>query len=87
MQKRTLTTIGLIILISCAPFWVYLSALALATILIPFYFEAIILAFLIDVLYGAHIHTTISFVFPFAIIFCILVMFSLPIRERLRVGY
>ena len=84
MTRRTLVTIIICIAVAVFPYWVYIPALVLAILMFPFYWEGIIFAFLIDVLYGNLSHTGISFVFPFAIFASVLVLVLLPLREQIR---
>jgi hypothetical protein len=83
-MNRRFVTIVLIVLILAFPYWLYLPALLLAAVLLPFYAEAIVFAFIIDVLYGTRIHSGVSFAFPFAIIAACVVLIMLPIQKRLR---
>jgi hypothetical protein len=85
MNKRIVSTIIVLIAISAFPYWIYIPLLFLAIILFPFYWEGIIMAFLIDVLYGGYSHAGISFVYPFAIFASVLVLLALPIRDRIRI--
>lgn len=84
MNKRLICTIVLVIALMAFPYWIYLPLIFVASIVFPFYWEGIILAFLVDVLYGVQTHSTISFVYPFAIIASIIILVMLPIRERIR---
>jgi len=70
--------ISLLIFISIIllPWWVYLPMLFMAMVLIPNYWPAIILGFLVDTLYGQGILTgLISF---------LILMVLMPIRDRIR---
>jgi len=87
MNKRTSVSIILLVLVGVTPFWVYIPALMLSVIFIPLYFEAILFAFLIDVLYGSQTHIGLSLAFPFATLVCLFLIMSIPLRERLRLGY
>jgi hypothetical protein len=84
-MKRVLITLSLLLSILVLPYWLYVPAIALTSIYIPYYIEAVILAFLIDVLYGGSTHTTITFAFPFAIGFSLLLIILVPLRSRLRI--
>lgn len=85
MSYRTITLISIIVLILAFPFWLYIPCLVLATLYFPFFYESILLGFLIDVLYGIHIRSGVSFMFPFAITFSLLVIVLLSTRKYLRV--
>lgn len=84
MNHRLLGTIIVFIAVVAFPYWIYIPVLIVAILMFPFYWEGIIFAFLIDVLYGSFSHTGISFAFPFAIGASILVLALLPLRERIR---
>lgn len=84
MNKRLLLSLGLLFLILFTPYYLYLLALVLVTIFVPFYWESIFLGFLIDCLYGPYSHVAFSFRFPVGFTAFILVILLLPIRERLR---
>jgi hypothetical protein len=84
MNQRLLTTIALCVAILAFPYWVYIPALVLSTFIFKFYWEGIVLAFLIDILYGHSSHMGISLAFPFAIYASIFVLILLPLHERIR---
>jgi hypothetical protein len=66
------------------PYWVYVPVLFVAIVLIPFFWEGIVLGFLIDVLYGSGVEAFPSFVSPFALAALIGVIIMLPVRNYLR---
>ena len=74
----------LVLLIIFAPFWLYLPALFLSIVYFDYFVEGIVLALVIDVVYGPAGHS-ILFGFPFAIISAVLVLISIIVRERLRI--
>lgn len=76
MTRRTLGTIVVLISILILPYWVYLPVLFISIIFFPLYWEGILFAFLIDILYGGEIKTAL-----YALIVLIVL---LPIRENLR---
>jgi hypothetical protein len=73
-----------IVLILAFPAWVYIPIVTLGIGIFDFYWEGIILAFFIDVLYGTRVHMGISLFFPFALGAAALVLLLLPIKQRLR---
>jgi hypothetical protein len=87
MNKRTLASIALVVAILAFPYWVYIPMLVAFVAVFPFYFEAIIMAFMIDVLYGARAYSGISFFFPFALITSLLVIMILPVKQYFRLHY
>lgn len=81
MTIRISLSLITLVLILTTPYWIYLPVLFLAIVLLPFFWEGILYAFIIDILYGAGegFYAT-----PFALI-VFLIMLVLPfIRTRLR---
>lgn len=76
-----------IILISTIflPYWVYLPFLLAAMIFFPFFWEGILLAFVIDILYGRGIESLPELISPMAFSAMLILMAVMPLRERLRV--
>ena len=85
MMKRLLISLPVLLVIIFLPYWVYLPLLLAGLVLIPLYWEGLILAFLIDVLYGSAAHPGISFNFTFALVSLIIILIMIPIRKRLRI--
>ena len=83
MNKRILLTAGLFLCVVFLPYWVYVPAVLAALVLLPFYWEAVPLALVADVLYGGA-HPAFDLGFPFAIMALLLVLVMIPARERLR---
>lgn len=83
-MERSLLTLGLVILILIAPYWIYLPAIFIAAVYMRFYWQAVPLGFLIDVFYGIHPLDGSVFGFPFAIALSFLVIIFIPLREKLR---
>ena len=83
MKGRNFVTLLLVAMVLWSPFWVYASALVVVCMFFPFYFEAIILGFLIDVLYRSHEVSGITF-FPHALGFTLFIILLIPLKERLR---
>lgn len=87
MNGRNIVTIILCLFILSFPYWVYVPLLVVGIVIFPFYFEAILLAFIIDVLYGTRAYIGFSFVFPFASIVALLVVMVLPVRRYFRIDH
>jgi hypothetical protein len=81
---RLAGTIFMVLLIFFAPAWLYLPAILLGILFFPFFVEAIIMAFLIDLLYGPARHGQAFFGFPLAVLASLLVLLAILFRERLR---
>lgn len=84
MRTRIITTILILLSVFFLPYWIYVPALVLFSVLFPLYIEAIVLAFLIDVLYGGRALFPLSFQYPFAIGFSLVLIMLLPLRSKLR---
>ncbi len=75
--------LGLIIL---APYWIYLPALLLAVVIIPFFWEGIILGLFIDLMYGAPVSSSLLPFSPVAITAGLLVLFLPALKKHLRLN-
>ena len=83
MTRRLLAIIIVFLAILILPYWVYIPILGVAIILLPFFWEGLLLAFLIEVFYG-HGITSSLLISPSALIVLVLLVVLLPIRTRLR---
>lgn len=84
MKYRYIAVVILFITILFLPYWVYVPLLLGAIIVFPFFWEAILLGFLIDALYGREL----SLLTPFfsTAFWCIVALaVMLPVRTRLRI--
>lgn len=79
---RILTSAIILLAVLMLPYWLYLPMLLFAIIAFPFYFEAVLLGLLIDMLYGVHESGILAF--PFGIAMTILVMIAMPTRTYIR---
>ncbi|MBX4206494.1 hypothetical protein KW784_01785 [Candidatus Parcubacteria bacterium] len=77
-QKRNLVSSALVLAVLFLPYWAYVPPIALAALLLPFYWEAVVLGFLIDTLYGQQGS------FPAALAAAAFVALLMPVRKRLR---
>jgi hypothetical protein len=66
------------------PYWIYVPVLFIGIFIFPFFWEAIILGFLIDIAHGSGIEGLPSFVSPFAFSALVSLIILLPVRKRLR---
>ena len=76
MISRLIGFIFVLFSILFLPYWFYTISLFVAIVAFPFFWEGILLAYLIDIFYGKGMET--------AIIALILLIVLLPVRERLR---
>lgn len=84
MRRRHFYTLIVFILILVAPYWLYLPALAVGIVMLPMYWEAVALGFIIDVLYGEVGHKGLSFMFPFAFIITLTLLVLTYTKRYLR---
>ncbi len=82
--RRIFGSIVVLVSILVLPFWIYIPVLFIAIIVFPFFFEGILFALLIDVIYGSGIEAFPSLISPFALSALVLLIILLPIRESLR---
>lgn len=80
-MKRHTFTIIILLSIIFLPYWVYLPLLLLAIVMLPMFWEGILLGLLTDMLYGSM--TAVSYPVV-GIIVTALVIISIPLRARLR---
>lgn len=81
---RIISIIGLLVAIVFLPYWIYVPALAIAVIVLPFFWEGIIFGLLIDALYGSSITSFYSVFKTFSFWTLALLIIILPVRKRLR---
>ncbi len=84
MTRRAIGFVIVLVSILTLPYWIYLPVLFIAIALIPFFWEGILFAFLIDAVYGSGIQALPSFISPLTLSVFIVIIILLPIRERLR---
>ncbi len=84
-KLRSFATIGILAAVILLPYWLYLPLLGAALIFFPVYWEGIILALFVDVLYGGGIGPVSSLFSPMAFGATVILIIMLPVRERLRI--
>ena len=84
MISRTLGSIIILISILVLPYWIYIPVLFIGIIFFPFFWESILFALLIDVLYGAGVHIFPPSISLLTLSILIALIILIPLRERLR---
>jgi len=75
-NKRITVSIVLLLLVIFLPYYFYLPAILVAVIIILFFWEAIVLGFLVDILYGSGIY--------YSLIALGILVATLPLRRFIR---
>ena len=84
MTRRLLGSVIVLGAILLLPYWVYLPVLFAAIVILPFFWEGIWWAFLIDVLYGQGIANPLALVSLLSLTTLAVLIIILPVKERLR---
>jgi hypothetical protein len=85
MTKRLIATLLVLLAVLTLPYWIYLPLLLAAIIVFPLFWEAIILGFVIDALYGERLYDLPAFLSLYALLSLAAVMLMIPLRHRLRI--
>lgn len=82
MTRRNISSLIVLISILVLPYWLYIPILFIAIIFFSFYWEGILFAFLVDVLYG----DGVSFysISPLVLGALAAIVILMPFRARLR---
>ena len=83
MNKRIIFDITVFFAIALLPWWLWLPGIFVGIVLFPLYLEGIIFAALADAVYGSGVGS-FFLSFPFAAAALVLVVASVPVRERFR---
>jgi hypothetical protein len=86
MKMRIITTIFILFALFLLPYWIYLPILFLSLLVFPFFWEGIILAFVVDTLYGFGGGTDWVGRFPMALIAAIIFLVVPLARKYLRIN-
>ena len=84
MIRRVLGSAVILVSILLLPYWVYVPVLFIGVILFPFFWEGILLVFLVSVIHGSEMAILPSLVSPLALSLLIVLILLLPLRESLR---
>lgn len=83
---RRIFSVCLFVAFLALPYWVYIPLVIIGIIWFPFYIEAVVAGFLIDVLYGGMHELFFGFPFIFALFAAVLVGVALPLRDQIRLS-
>lgn len=83
---RIFSCVAALVLVIFAPWWLYVPAIVLCIVFFDFFVEGIVLAFLVDLLYGMRLFHGFLFGFPFTVAAIALVGASIFVREKLRLN-
>jgi len=84
MNHRIFGTALVLLSILVLPYWIYIPILLVAIIYFPFYWEGLILALIIEVIYDNGVGFLPSLVSPLALSALIMLIILLPIKDKLR---
>ena len=84
MIRRVLGSTVILVSILVLPYWVYVPLLFIGAILFPFFWEGILLVFLVSVVHDRGMTVLSSLVSPLALSILVALISLLPIRESLR---
>lgn len=84
MTRHIIGSLVVLVSILVFPYWVYMPILFIAIVIIPFFWEGILLALLIHVIHGNGAGILLSLVSPLVLSVLIVLIILLPIRENLR---
>lgn len=82
---RFFSTLIILVAIIFLPYWFYLPLLLVGVVVFPFFWEGIMLALLVDLLYGWGVSFSNQFFSPIAFVVILLLIILLPLRERIRI--
>lgn len=80
---RIISFFILLLAIVLLPYWFYVPGILVAMIYFHFFWEGVVLGFVIDILYG---YGTGFSQYPFALSALAILLIMLPIRDRLRLN-
>jgi hypothetical protein len=66
------------------PYWIYIPVLFIFIILVPFFWEGILFAILINIIYAKNMGMLALVLSPLTVIALIVIIVLLPIRDKLR---
>lgn len=85
MEFRLTTSLTLLFAIIFLPFWVYLPILLASIIVFPLYWEGMVFAFLIDILYGLGVPGISGLLSSMSFWALAVLIVLLPVRARIRI--
>ena len=84
MTRHVLGFLGVFLSILFLPYWIYIQVLFIAIILVPFFWEGILFALLVNVIFGDQIDILTLPLSPLPVLTLIVLIILLPLREKLR---
>ena len=67
-----------------SPYWIYIPVLLAAIVVVPFFWEGILFALMIETISLGKVEMLTSLVSPLTVLALIVLIVLLPIREKLR---
>ncbi len=79
-------TISIIVFLSIIffPYWIYVPILFIAVILIPFFWEGVVFALMIETIYLGRVEIFTSLISLLSVSILLTLLIMLPVREKLR---
>lgn len=84
MTPRLLWSVIIFISILVLPFWIYIPVLFLGVVFVPFFWEGILFAFLINVVHDSGVDIFSLLTSPITLSVLIALIIFLPIRDSIR---
>ena len=84
MIYRIIGLVCILISILVLPYWIYIPVLFVGIVLFPFFWEGIVLAFLINAIHGGNMEFPAILTSSLALFVLVILIVMLPIRKRLR---
>ena len=84
MTRRIIGSIIILVSILILPYWIYIPVLFIGIILIPFFWESILIVFLINIIHSNKIEVISLLVSPLALFVLFILIITLLVRESLR---
>ncbi len=84
MTRHVIGSIIVLLSILLLPYWIYIPVLFVAIITVPFFWEGMLFALMIEAMYTVKISIFTPLISPLTVSTLILLIILLPIREKIR---
>ncbi len=84
MIYRIIGLVCILTSILVLPYWIYVPVLFIGIVLFPFFWEGIVLVFLINVIHGGSVEFPAMLTSSLVLFVLVVLIVMLPIRKRLR---